>query len=103
MILEAGQGTIVDHINGDIRDNRRANLRFATHSESMCNRGMAKNNRSGFKGVSVDKRKCQWRYRATIKCEGKKYNLGTFATPEEAYEAYKKASQELHGQFARVL
>lgn len=103
VILEAEHGICVDHINGDIRDNRRANLRFATHSENMRNRKMAKHNRSGFKGVYLGRPSDNKPYRAEIKHGGKKYHLGSFPTPEEAHEAYREASQRLHGEFSRTL
>lgn len=40
-----------DHKNHDTLDNRDENLRIATRSENLCNRGACINNRSGFKGV----------------------------------------------------
>jgi len=38
IIMCAGRGEEVDHINRDGLDNRRANLRIVTHSENLKNR-----------------------------------------------------------------
>ncbi len=88
----------VDHINGDGTDNRRANLRAATHAQNMRNRKKHKNNTSGFKGVSPMRGK----WRAQIRFEGRKHHLGIFDSPEEAAEAYDEAARRLHGEFART-
>ncbi len=89
----------VDHKNGDTLDNRRENLRVATSSQSNANRRRNKNNKSGFKGVTWDKRKQTWR--ATI-YHGKQYHLGYFDTPEGAHDAYVAKALELFGGFART-
>lgn len=49
LIMGAKPGQIVDHINRDTRDNRRANLRFVTPSQNMMNRKCP--NKSGYIGV----------------------------------------------------
>lgn len=90
----------VDHISGDKLDNRIINLRIATRSENATNKGPQANNSSGYKGVW--KRKNLNRWVAEIQKNGKRTKLGSFGSPEEAYEVYKKAARELHGEFATV-
>lgn len=89
-----------DHINGDKLDNRRENLRIATDVQNKYNRGMQRNNKSGFKGVTWHLARKRWR--ATIGVNGKPIHLGVFNTAEEAYQAYCKAAKELHGEFANT-
>lgn len=99
-ILEAKNGVQVDHINMDPLDNRRCNLRLATHSQNNWNRRKSKNNRTGFKGVGFHK--ASKSYRARIATYGKQVLIGRFATPELAYAAYVDASKRFHGEFARA-
>jgi len=91
---------LVDHINGDGLDNRRANLRPATTSQNLANRRIQCNNRSGFKGVGWHTSTGKWRSRIVV--DGKRFNLGAFTTPEAAALAYDAAARELHGEFACV-
>jgi hypothetical protein len=97
LLMAAPSGLCVDHIDGNTLDNRRANLRLATHSENLRNMKRKKNNRSGYRGVH----RVRNRWCAQITCNRKVRTLGTFATAEEAHEAYVKAATELHGEFAR--
>ena len=99
LIMNAPAGTDVDHINGDGLDNRRANLRLATRSQNMCNRGPNANNKSGYKGVSWMPKLGKWR--ATIVVNGKQTHLGLFSTPEDAHATYCDAAKRLHGSFWR--
>lgn len=50
----------VDHINRDSLDNRRRNLRLASHSLQMINRGKTRRNKSGHIGVYYDKTSKRW-------------------------------------------
>lgn len=90
----------IDHIDGNGQNNNPANLRLATNSENMRNRGATKINTSGFKGVDWRKQSQNWR--ALIRHHGKLRHLGLFDTPEEAHAAYVRAAAELHGEFARA-
>ena len=94
-------GMITDHINGNSLDNRKENLRSATHAQNMANRKKAKSNRSGFKGVYFDPSKNS--FVAEINSGNKRTRLGKFSTAEEAYSAYVRASLEIHGKFSREL
>lgn len=91
---------LVDHINGDGLDNRRANLRQATHAENMRNRRRAISNRSGYKGVYWVRDRRKWK--AQIKAGGRKYELGRFSDASDAARAYNEAAVRLHGEFAAL-
>jgi predicted DNA-binding transcriptional regulator AlpA len=58
-----------------------------------------KNNKSGYRGVSLNKRTN--RYAADITFKGKRYHLGEFDTAEEAHDAYLKAKEELHEPYLK--
>ena len=58
-----------------------------------------KNNKSGYRGVSLNKRTN--RYVADITFKGKRHHLGEFDTAEEAHDAYLKAKEELHDPYLK--
>jgi len=90
---------MIDHRDGDATNNRWSNLREATASQNGANTRRRRQNASGYKGVSLDKR--SGRCRASIRKNGRKINLGTFDTPEAAHAAYVEAARKLFGEFAR--
>lgn len=97
-ILGHPSGMVVDHRNGDTLDNRRINLRVATHSQNSRNQKKKSGNQSGYKGVGWSKSRQYWEVRLRIK--GKYVHMVGFSSKEKAYEAYKKAAVQLHGDFA---
>ena len=86
----------IDHIDGNILNNRIENLRAATPSQNGSNKPKTRFNTSGFKGVVPVKNG----YGAKIMKNKKAYWLGTFAEPEVAHAAYVAASKKLHGEFS---
>lgn len=95
------EGLQVDHINREKLDNRRANLRSTTNQMNQANVGLSKNNSSGAKGVSYrPDRKKPWI--ARIGVNGKRIQIGSFNTKQEAIEAYSIAAREHFGEFANV-
>jgi hypothetical protein len=100
LIMKPPPGMRVDHINMDKLDNRKENMRLATQSQNMANRGPQKNNTSGYKGVSWDKARKKWS--SCIKVHGVIIHLGRFVCPVAASEAYTKASIQYFGDFART-
>lgn len=90
----------IDHKNGDRSDNRWCNLREATHSQNMRNRGVLPTNTSGLKGVVWHKRQKKWC--AQSKLNGKNIYLGSFDCPAAAHFAYVVWADIHHGEFAKV-
>ncbi len=102
-VLNASQGQQVDHINGDVFDNRRENLRFCTHLQNCCNRKKPQHYQgtktsSKYKGVSWDVESGKWK--ASIRIFRKLKNLGRFSVEKEAAIAYNRAAKETFGDFA---
>lgn len=95
-------GFFVDHINCDKLDNRISNLRLVTRKQNMENQSTGrKNNTSGFRGVFFNKKSGNWR--ASITSNKKNVALGSFESPELAYQAYCKAANKLHTHNASSL
>lgn len=90
----------IDHIDGNKSNNQIENLRAATKSENMRNRGAQSNNALGLKGVCFHKQ--TGRYKAEIKLHGKRTHLGLFDTPVEASAAYAEAANNIHGIYANA-
>src|SRR6185369_5842834 len=87
----------IDHINGDIIDNRIANLRDVPRLLNMQNQRRAQaKNATGFLGVTQDKKRGTYHPKIRIPGEKNPRHLGTFRTAEAAHEAYLEAKRKLH-------
>ena len=90
---------IVDHIDGDILNNRIENLRGATRNENLYNRRVGVNNTSGVKNVSWNKASQKWT--VLIQQQGKPRYFGRYESLDEAKQIALDARKKLHGSFAR--
>lgn len=94
---------VIDHINGDEKDNRIQNLRLVTQSENKKNSSRPKSNTSGV--IGVYKRRDNDKWTAEIQENYKKIFLGSFDSFEDAVKARKEAElkygfHENHGREA---
>jgi len=99
-LIGAPHGRLVDHVDGNGLNNRRANLRLASNSENTRNSKKRIDNKSGYKGVCWDELQRKWR--ASIRLNGRQTYLGLYASPQEAHNAYREAATREYGEFARM-
>jgi hypothetical protein len=82
---------VVDHIDGDTKNNSIFNLREATVQQNARN--------TKRRGIYYVKNKKLWRVR--IMADGKSIHIGYFKTEEEALEARAEAEVKYFGPFSR--
>lgn len=99
-IMQAPEGMVVDHIDGNPMNSRRANLRTCTSAENMHNTAKRTGATSRFKGVYFNRRVGKWC--ARIQFKGKDFWLGYFDDELEAAHAYDRKAVELGIEFARL-
>jgi len=88
----------IDHINRDSLDNRIENMRAAEACSNMQNRKLFKNNTSGVKGVSWNKKYNKWAVYVGVNRKIKQ--IGYFEDLEFAELVSQEARLKYHGAFA---
>jgi len=94
-IMRAQKGLIVDHIDGDGLNCRRANLRVGDLSLNAINRHTF--NPTGYRGVQQDR---HGRFRACVTHRQKMYRSRSVGTAIEAAQAYDLLAIRHHGAAA---
>jgi hypothetical protein len=89
----------VDHIDGNILNNKIENLREADRSQNLCNTKISSKNTSGKKNISWSKRSKKWQVQIAFK--GKRMHFGYYDDLELADLVAQEARDKFHGVFAR--
>jgi HNH endonuclease len=90
---------VVDHINRNKLDNRKANLRPATKRQNAWNGTFKKRaGKTCYRGVLWDKALKKWRVRLDI--NGRRKSFGVYADEIEAAKAYDRVVKKYRGEFA---
>lgn len=97
---EKNKNIVVDHINGNPKDNRKSNLRICSQSQNVLNKSHMSNNHSGFIGVSY--RKDRDRYDPEIRLNGIRCHLGYTQDLKEAVYKRMYAEQLIFKEFANA-
>lgn len=98
LILMADVGEIVDHRNGDTRDNRRANLRIVTAAENAANRSET-TCETNFRNVYP---KSPNRYQALVTSDGARFRGPHRASPVAAAKDADVILRGLYGECASL-
>lgn len=92
------EGMEINHKNHDRAEDSINNLELVTPAENCRYKRKHKDNTSGYKGVSYNKKTNK--YRAQIWVNSKRKSLGYYDCPIEAARAYDRAAREHFGKFA---
>jgi hypothetical protein len=101
LIINAPKGSIVDHADGNTLNNHKSNLRICNSVESARNRGVFKNNKTGYRGVFFKKLGGINRFQTNISINGKIHNLGNYATAEAAAYIHEEVAKIVFGEYYR--
>ena len=100
LILYPPHPLVVDHINNNGLDNRRANLRVATRSQNSINKPFKKKKGTHSKYLGVTWQKSINRWQAQIRAKGNHRIIGYFDNETEAALEYDQAARKFHKDFA---
>jgi hypothetical protein len=96
-LLTGEEPLILDHINGKPGDNRASNLRATDHYGSAWNCHKEKDRGGVPRGAFFNPKSGRWYSRVS---EGpRRVHLGSFATAEEAHQAWRAYTEPRRGEF----
>lgn len=90
-IMHPPENLEIDHFNGNGLDNQKSNLRIVTTRINLQNRHTPKS--SKYPGVYWEKQTQKWK--AQIRINGIKKNIGRYNIEEDAARAYIRKCEEL--------
>jgi hypothetical protein len=91
---EIPEGLFIDHICRNTSCVNPEHLRLATNKQNLENVGLRKDNTSGARGVTWDKRSSTWL--AQVRHNGRQYHCGYYATVDEAAGAASAMRSKLY-------
>ena len=97
LIMGAGPGDVIDHIDGDPLNCLRVNLRQVTRSQNAANLSCT-NNQTGFRGVAYYPVKV--RYQARVMCKGATFRGPYRREAEEAAQDFDAMARGIFGEHA---
>jgi hypothetical protein len=92
-------GLVVDHVSGDILDNRKTNLRPCSRSDNACNRHK---HQTSNPGVVYNPRCGKRPYHVQISYDGMVYSLPRISDRERAIAIRNHVAIRVQGQFAVI-
>lgn len=101
-LLQPPADLTVIHLNGDLLDFRRENLRAVEWSTMMQRQKKRAGATSRFKGVQLHQKSGRWRALIWRRELGRNLHLGYFEDEVEAARAYDVAARGLYGEEAWV-
>jgi len=104
IIMNPSEELVVDHINGDRLDNRRANLRVCTQSQNAVNSKRSRRKYPGYRGVYLrrDRINPKYPWEAKLTVNRQHLSFGRFPTKEDAAFVYDQVAIQIHGEFSRT-
>ena len=96
-LMNAKQDEIVDHINHDVLDNRKCNLRVVSRGENNSNQSLRSDNTTGVSGVY---RTRNGKWTARLGTNGVYHRLGTYDSFDDAVAARKAEEEKYFGEFS---
>ena len=87
---------MIDHIDGNPKNNSIENLRECNHQENSFNRKASKNNKTGYKNVYLRNNK----YMVQLRIDGKLHHFGSYVSLDDAVKVATDQRNKLHKEFA---